>query len=265
MRPSAFPVQAGRLPPGAIGHNRAVVRSNYAFLPPEGVLNSRLPGYEATIVRFLAAPVMGAQFAQFILEIAVGGGTRHALVEAGIQQFHYVLSGTVQMSIGGSLPKELTTGGFVYVPPGSALTMKNIGDGPARIIGLRKRYQAINLPTPEPIISRREDVPISNHTGLQGRGFQFLLPSGDMRFDFEMNLMHFKLGTYFPDVETHVMEHGLYMLEGQGLYLVGDEWHEIWADDFIWMGGFCPQQFYPTGFDDALYLLYKNVNRDVAL
>jgi (S)-ureidoglycine aminohydrolase len=55
------------------------------------------------------------------------------------------------------------------------------------------------------------------------------------------------------------------MLEGQGLYLLGDDWHEIWADDFIWMGPFCPQQFYPTGFGEAVYLLYKNMNRDVPL
>src|SRR3954452_14974067 len=69
----------------------------------------------------------------------------------------------------------------------------------------------------------------------------------------------------FPAVETHIMEHGLYMLEGQGLYLLGDDWHEIWADDFIWMGSFCPQQFYPTGYGRAVYLLYKDVNREVAL
>jgi (S)-ureidoglycine aminohydrolase len=265
MRPSAFPATAGRLPPGAIGHNRARVRSNYAFMPPEGVLNSRLPAYEGTVVRFLTAPVMGAQFAQFILEIEAGGGTRKAIVEAGIQQFHYVLVGTVQVTVGGGAPKELTAGGFLYVPAGTAMTIRNSGAGPARVLGLRKRYEAIDLPPPAPIISRSADVPVTNHTGLDGRGFQFLLPSGDMRFDFEMNLMHFKPGAYFPDVETHVMEHGLYMLAGQGLYLLGDEWHEIWANDFIWMGGFCPQQFYPTGFDDALYLLYKNVNRDVAL
>jgi (S)-ureidoglycine aminohydrolase len=100
---------------------------------------------------------------------------------------------------------------------------------------------------------------------MEGRGFQFLLPYGDMRFDFEMNLMWFKPGVCFPAVETHVMEHGLYMLEGQGLYFLDQDWHEIWERDFIWMGGFCPQQFYPTGHGDACYLLYKNVNRDVAL
>ncbi|HEY4254046.1 MAG TPA: hypothetical protein VGM87_22755, partial [Roseomonas sp.] len=71
--------------------------------------------------------------------------------------------------------------------------------------------------------------------------------------------------TCFPAVETHVMEHGLLMLEGQGLYYLSGTWHEIWAGDFIWMGAFCPQQFYPTGGGRSVYLLYKNVNRDIAL
>lgn len=265
MRPHMLNVAPGRLPPGAIGHNRGVVKRNYAFMPPEGVLKSRLPAYDATVVRFLAAPVLGAQFAQFVLEIAPGGGSNRTVVEAGIQHFFYVLSGTAVVRVDGAGPAELTAGGFFYVPPGTGFSVKNEGEREARLLGLRKRYEAIDLPVPEPIVSHRDRVPRENPTGLEGRGFQFLLPFGDMRFDFEMNLMWFQTGACFPDVETHVMEHGLYMLRGQGLYFLGEDWHEIWADDFIWMGGFCPQQFYPTGFEEAEYLLYKNVNRDIAL
>ncbi len=265
MRPHQFTVPAGRLPPGAIGHNRGVVRPNYAFMPPEGVLVSRLPHYDRTIARILAAPVLGARFAQFVLEIEPGGGSRGEVREDGVQHFFYVLSGNAQVSVSGFAPAELGEGGFAYVPPGLPFLLGNNGPDKLRVLGLRKRYEAIDLPVPEPIVSHRDQVPVTNHTGLEGRGFQFLLPYGDMRFDFEMNLMWFKPGACFPDVETHVMEHGLYMLEGQGLYFLGDEWHEIRAHDFIWMGGFCPQQFYPTGFSDAAYLLYKNVNRDVAL
>ncbi|MCO5092849.1 hypothetical protein [Bosea sp. (in: a-proteobacteria)] len=69
-----------------------------------------------------------------------------------------------------------------------------------------------------------------------------LLPYCDMRFDFEM-------------------KRGLYMLEGQGLYLPGDEWHEIRERDFIWMGGCCrSNSTRPDG--DACH---KNVNRGFPL
>jgi (S)-ureidoglycine aminohydrolase len=265
MHPYQFSVAAGRIPPGAVGHNRGAVRSNYAFMPPEGVLVSRLPHYEKTIARILAAPVLGARFAQYVLEIEPGGGTRQPVAEEAIQHFFYVLAGSAAFSVDGAPSSELTPGGFAYIPPGTLFSLRNAGTEGLRVLALRKRYEPIDAAVPEPIVSHRDQVPVTNHTGLKGRGFQFLLPCGDMRFDFEMNLMWFKPGTYFPAVETHVMEHGLYMLEGQGLYLLGTDWHEIWAHDFIWMGGFCPQQFYPTGFSDAAYLLYKNVNRDVAL
>ncbi|AMJ59543.1 (S)-ureidoglycine aminohydrolase [Bosea sp. PAMC 26642] len=266
MHPHQFVVPAGRIPPGAIGHNRGVVRRNYAFMPPEGVLVSRLPQYGKTIARILAAPVLGASFAQYVLEIAPGGGMREPLREEGVQHFYYGLSGAAQFAMAGEAAAPFGPGSFAYVPPGGILSLTNPGNEPARVLALRKRYEpAPGLPAPEPILSHQDMVPVTNPTGMDGRGFQFLLPYGDMRFDFEMNLMWFKPGTCFPAVETHVMEHGLYMLEGQGLYFLGTEWHEIWAQDFIWMGGYCPQQFYPTGFDDAAYLLYKNVNRDMAL
>lgn len=265
MQPHALNRPAGRVLPGAFGHNRGVVRHNYAFLPPEGVLKSRLPQYENTAVRFLAAPALGARFAQFVLEIEPGGGSRAPAAEAGIQHFYYVLSGTAVLQVGDLPAQELGRGGFLYAPPGTPVLLRNEGKVQARILGLRKRYEAIGLPAPGPILSHENQVPKTNHTGFEGRGFQHLLPFGDLAFDFEMNLMWFAPGTFFPAVETHIMEHGLYMLQGQGLYLLGTEWHEIWEDDFIWMGAFCPQQFYPTGPEEAAYLLYKDVNRDVAL
>ncbi|CAH1650114.1 (S)-ureidoglycine aminohydrolase [Hyphomicrobiales bacterium] len=266
MTDRPFPPATGRVPPGAIGHNRGVVRSNYAFMPPEGVLISRLPQYRETIVRVLAAPVLGASFAQYLLEIAPGGGTPAAFSEEGVQHFFYVLTGEVAFSVDGGGARAMTLGGFAYLPPSTPFTLRNEGGEPARVLALRKRYEPVpGLAVPEPILSHQDSVPMTNHTGKEGRGFQFLLPYCDMRFDFEMNLMWFKPGVCFPAVETHVMEHGLYMLEGQGLYLLGEDWHEIWAQDFIWMGGYCPQQFYPTGHGDACYLLYKNVNRDMAL
>jgi (S)-ureidoglycine aminohydrolase len=98
-----------------------------------------------------------------------------------------------------------------------------------------------------------------------GRSWQHLLPEEDLRYDFAVNILHFRPGTHFAMVETHIMEHGLLMLAGQGMYLLGRTWHEVWKDDFIWMGPYCPQQFYPTGWGDAAYLLYKDVNRDVDL
>ena len=75
----------------------------------------------------------------------------------------------------------------------------------------------------------------------------------------------FPPGYSLPVIETHVMEHGLYFLEGQGLYYLGDTWREVKAGDFIWMGPYVPQGFFATSSGPSRYIYYKNINRDVVL
>ena len=89
-----------------------------------------------------------------------------------------------------------------------------------------------------------------------------LLPA-DVAYDMAMNVFTFPPGYSLPVTETHFMEHGLYMLEGQGVYYLGDRWYEVEAGDFIWMGPYVPQSYFATGSSPSRYLYYKNVNRDV--
>ena len=53
-----------------------------------------------------------------------------------------------------------------------------------------------------------------------------LLPR-DPRFDLAVNVFTFQPGATLPLVEVHVMEHGLLMLEGQGVYRLGDDWYPV--------------------------------------
>jgi (S)-ureidoglycine aminohydrolase len=61
------------------------------------------------------------------------------------------------------------------------------------------------------------------------------------------------------------MEHGLLLLDGQGIYRLGERWYPIQAGDAIWMGPYCPQWFAAIGKNPARYLYYKDVNRDPLL
>jgi len=122
MHPTDLPTQPGVVRPGAIGHSRAVVGRNFAFMPPEGVLKSRLPAWVSTTVRFLAAPSLGADFAQFMLEIEPSGGTAQPIC-VDIQHFFYVVTGAVDISIGTEPPTSLTAGAFAYVPASTSFTM----------------------------------------------------------------------------------------------------------------------------------------------
>jgi (S)-ureidoglycine aminohydrolase len=61
------------------------------------------------------------------------------------------------------------------------------------------------------------------------------------------------------------MEHGLYILQGKGLYLLNEDWVEVEAGDFLWLRAFCPQACYAGGPEPFRYLLYKDVNRHMPL
>ena len=80
-------------------------------------------------------------------------------------------------------------------------------------------------------------------------------------FDLAVNTMTFQPGATLPMVEIHVMEHGLLMLEGGGIYRLGEHWYPVQAGDFIWMAPYCPQWFGALGKTPAKYLIYKDWNR----
>ena len=77
-------------------------------------------------------------------------------------------------------------------------------------------------------------------------------------YDFAVNTMTYDPGASLSMVEIHVMEHGLLMLEGGGIYRLGDSWYPVHAGDFIWMRAYCPQWFGALGKKPAKYLIYKD-------
>lgn len=248
------------IPPGIVGHNRTMVTPHYAVMPPVGILESRLPGFEKTKIHFHTSPAMGANFAQALLAIEAGGGTPAPIAD-GLEHFFFITEGEAEITAAGQA-RHFDAGGFAYVAAGEPYAVRAAG-GAAKAIWIKRPYRAAAGIAPRAsFFGHRRDVPtVNKHT--RGRGWQALLGEADLAMDMEVNILSFAPGTYFPFVETHIMQHGLYMLEGQGLYLLGREWHECWAGDFIWMGAYVPQQFYATGWGETAYLLYKDVNRDV--
>ena len=79
--------------------------------------------------------------------------------------------------------------------------------------------------------------------------------------DYAVNTMTYQPGAALALVEIHVMEHGLLMLEGGGIYRLGNYWYSVQAGDFIWMAPYCPQWFGALGKTAAKYLIYKDWNR----
>ena len=87
----------------------------------------------------------------------------------------------------------------------------------------------------------------------------------DIRHDMHVNIVTFQPGGVIPCAETHVMEHGLYVLQGKAVYHLNQNWIEVEAGDYMWLRAFCPQACYAGGPEPFRYLLYKDVNRHAKL
>ena len=132
---------------------------------------------------------------------------------------------------------------------------------------IRKRYEAIeDIDAPEAFVTNEQDVMRFAMAGTDGRWAttRFVDPA-DLRYDMHVNIVTFEPGAVIPFAETHVMEHGLYVLEGKAVYRLNDDWVEVEAGDFMWLRAFCPQACYAGGPGRFRYLLYKDVNRHARL
>jgi (S)-ureidoglycine aminohydrolase len=248
--------------PEKIVHSRARVRARYALFPLEGFPDSRLPSWPDALVKILAAPALGAQFVQYLIDLPAGSKGRFA-GESEIETFHYVVSGTGQFRGSAGAGQALSAGSFGLTPPGAGVEFA--ATEALRLIILHKRWQAaVGVELYKGLYGNEKDVKREVWADNPHTLLQKLVPD-EFAYDMAMNIFSFEPGFGLPVVETHVMEHGLFFLQGKGVYYLDDAWMEVEKDDFIWMGPYCPQSFYATGPEPAKYIYYKNVNRDIAI
>jgi (S)-ureidoglycine aminohydrolase len=95
-------------------------------------------------------------------------------------------------------------------------------------------------------------------------GLRKLMPATD-DYDFNIHVMDFKPGQYLYIKEIHYNQHGLLLLQGQGIYRLGDNWYPVQAGDAIWMPPFVLQWYAALGAENTRYLLYKDTAVDPLL
>ena len=251
--------------------DRAIVKEAYTVIP-KGVLRdivtSNLPGFTNTRSWILARPIAGfsTTFSQLIVEIGPGGGAERPEQEAGVEGVLFVTSGSLSLAIGDER-HLLAAGGYAYLAAGAAWSLANAGDENASFQWIRKAYEPVDgIAPPDSFVTRDQDVAPSGMPGTDGAWAttRFVDPD-DLAHDMHVNIVTFQPGGTIPFAETHVMEHGLFVLEGKGVYRLNDDWVEVEAGDFMWLRAFCPQACYAGGPGPFRYLLYKDVNRQIRL
>lgn len=237
-----------------LGSTRTSYQRDHALLTPDSFVRAPLPGMRGATAIVHAAPAIGAAFTGYTAEFEPGG----ALGPASGERFLYVIEGSVAVDIGGRR-SELAEGGYAFVPWGRDHHVT--AAAAARAVVIEKEYKPLaDFDMPPVVIGRESDAPPQPLMGDPGLVVRSLLPA-DPAFDLAVNTMTFEPGASLPMVECHVMEHGLVMLAGGGIYRLGDNWYPVAAGDFIWMAPYCPQWFGALGKSPARYLIYKDWNR----
>jgi len=241
-----------------LGRTRSSQQLNHLLLTPDTFVRTVLPGMKDCSAIVHVNPALGARFTQYTAEFEAGG----ELGNTPAQRFLFVIEGIVKIEVGGK-SKKLNANGYAYIPEG--LPHRLTAVKASRVAVMEKRYESLDGVNPPRLIISSEDAvsshPLGDDPSLQVKCLLPDLPPDAMSYDFAVNTMVYQPGAALSMVEMHVMEHGLIMLEGGGIYRLGDSWYPVSAGDFIWMGAWCPQWFGAIGKVPAKYLIYKDWNR----
>jgi len=233
-----------------LGQTRSVLRHDHLLQTPDTFVRAPLPGMRKATAVVHISPAAHARFTQYSAEFEAGG----ELGPAVDQRFVYVLDGELKVP-----GRALAAGDYVYLPAGDRAIVS--AATAARAVVIEKPYQPLDdSAAPRLFHGRERNVPPTLLGGDPGLDVRPLVPD-DPVFDFRVNTMTYQPGAALPAVEIHVMEHGLLMLQGGGIYRLSESWYPVQAGDFIWMAPYCPQWFGAIGTTPAKYLIYKDWDR----
>jgi (S)-ureidoglycine aminohydrolase len=262
----------GGLPPQTdLLTGRAVFTTSYAVIP-KGVMGdivtSYLPFWDKTRAWIIARPLSGfaETFSQYIMEVSAGGGSANPEPDKNAEGVLFVVEGTATLTLAGK-KYELVEGSYAFIPPAAKWSFKNTSAAPVRFHWIRKSYEAVKgiKPPTAFVVNEKDVVPnVMPDTNGAWSTTRFVDPA-NLSHDMHVTIVNFEPGGVIPFAETHVMEHGLYVLEGKAVYRLNQDWVEVEAGDFMWLRAFCPQACYAGGPGRFRYLLYKDVNRHMRL
>jgi (S)-ureidoglycine aminohydrolase len=262
---------AGLPPQTRLTTDRSRFNEAYVVIPRgclTDIVASYLPFWERTRLWVVARPLSGfaETFSQYVVEVSPGGGSDHPETDPEAEAVLFVTAGSLSLTIEGQ-EHAMGPGWYAYLPAGCSWSVRQTGEETAHFHWLRKAYERVEgIDLPEPFVVDESTVEPLEMPGTDGVWTTTrFVDQTDLRHDMHVNIVNFKPGGTIPFPETHVMEHGIYVLEGKAMYLLNEDWVEVEAGDFLWLRAFCPQACYASGPGAFRYLIYKDVNRHMRL
>lgn len=244
---------------------RAVVKPGlWAVIPKEGLVNNVIPNIVGGKVSIVCSPKMGASFTQYIIDAKKDCCTTEPFgTEAHIECFLYIVKGEVKLTAGRQT-QVYSAGGYAFAPAGEGISFQVLSDT-AKILLYKQVFIPYKELKPYVVMGNINDVAFRIYDDMANVFIKDFLPTDNVAFDMNMHILSFEPGGCHPFVETHVQEHGAYILSGEGMYLMDDTWLGIKKEDFMWFGPFCPQCSYGVGREPFAYIYSKDCNRDVVM
>ena len=246
--------------------NRSVIKKqNFALLEPDGLVKNTIPGFENCVLTVLGCPHLGASFVDYLLHVQAGGKHTTGFGGDGVETFIYVIEGelTVATSEG---EKVLTDGGFVFTPASHKLYFENKSDKEIKCFLYKRRYDAVDGHEAHLVVGNSHDLEYVAYEGMKEVLYTEFLPAAtNLGFDMNFHILQFEPGASHGYLETHLAEHGAYLLEGQGMYNLDNEWMPVKKGDYIYMSAYSLQGAYCVGDKPLRYIYSKDCNRDVAI
>lgn len=244
--------------------SRSIIKhGSFALIPPEGLVNNVVPGFENCIISILASPKLGASFVDYIITMNEDGRTTKGFGGNGIETFVYCIEGKIKITIKNE-DYIIESGGYVYCTPTETMNLENIHGNDSKIFLYKQKYQLLEGYEPWVVVSNIKEQGEVDYDNMANVKIIDFLPK-DLAFDMNFHILTFYPGACHPFIETHVQEHGAYLLSGEGLYNLDNTWIPVKKNDYIWFGPYVPQCCYGVGRENLSYIYSKDCNRDVIL
>ncbi|XP_051134477.1 (S)-ureidoglycine aminohydrolase isoform X2 [Andrographis paniculata] len=201
------------------GFTRSVYKKDHALITPESHVFSPLPDWSNTLAAYLITPAMGSHFVMYLAKMQEN--SKSGFPPEDVERLIFVLHGVVTLNDASGAQHKLEVDSYAYLPPNSQHSLNSVAA--ATIVVFERRYDYFENYKPEQVIGSTDKQPLLETPG-EVFGLRKLLPTS-LAYDFNIHIMDFQPGEFLNVKEVHYNQHGLLLLEGQGIYRLSDSWH----------------------------------------
>lgn len=239
------------------GFTRSVYAADHALVTPESRVFAGLPEWKRSLTAHVVSRAKGANFAMYLADMQANSSA--TAPAPGVERFIFVLDGELELSYS-KQNIALHADDFAYLP---ADTQHSLQSSQGAGLVIYERAYGIQGGKAEVQIGSTSKQPVLDVTPEIFTLRKLLPQTGD--YDFNVHIMDFRPGEYLYVKEVHYNQHGLLLLQGQGIYRLGSQWYPVQAGDAIWMAPYVVQWYAALGNQNSRYILYKDTTLDPLL